>query len=1138
MRHALGAFEAVPSEGVVFVTLARLADRTEQRGDMVHAMERVAQQVKTAEQRAAWLRRAALFAGGSDEGLRQRVDVLLRALAVRAEVDLVTALSSAMAELSRRGPDEKEIAALRFERAATSVLARVDGPEGARIGIEIALAALRTFDAPPLALAALERAAECDGDVDEFSQLFEHDKVLARADESATFLERLAKLSEQRFASAGRALLELGARIAEARDDAPRSAQLLVAAARRDSEDAELVKRAEAAARAVGDPSLIASVLEAVPDRGRFALLMELVDAADRSGDTTQALDALGRARALDDLALEQRKLLLEKTVDLSMRAGKRDELERILENELERPGLDSELVPRVATELALLVGSRGRPLAALGVLLTALERVPDHPGMLNDVLSLARQAGDRDHQATALARLLDIGADPSQRASLLRELAVLYDTLGDEPRALARWSELHELDPNDAEALVALEREAERNGDYETLVRLLARRAALVGRVDDVRRLRLRRATVLEQRLARSDEARAELEALVATTGDHLSVLRVLADLNERLLDPLRAAPLWLRASALASDRGEAADLARRACQAYLAGGDIEAAHRVLEGMETWVGQEKVLELEVEIERRRENPERLADALDELATQGEKEPERRAALLVEAARASLAAGDEAKALERASRAASLVPGLAEAETLVNDLRERAERARRQYVEPSPRPPPAEPTVEVREESAPTFPLVVPSNDPPSSRPSPPGSPRAEEPAAKRGDLPPPYAPPPASSREPMPSETGISGTFAAFSPEEAELYRALTQGSSGAGTELLSSLERQPERTQDRVAVCRRMAVLAPGDVGALERLYDAVREDGNAVYAASIAHALEVVRPRGANVEPPALADVVEQSMSVQKLVFKETTSPAIEALSLVWEGASHLFRRDPSAYGITGLERVQPSAPTPLARVYGGASRVLGLPRTPLFQRRTAGPVTVGVALLAQPAVVLSGDVAHETATLRFHIGAMLAATLPGVVLLFGTPEAQARSVLKSLGFAFGRLQSDTTGLGPVLNLAELLWEAIPARSQRRLRELCDDDRALDYDTALSHARVAARRAGLFACGDLGIALREVCGDEGLDDRLVSAPGGLAELCEKSPSVKSLYVLAVSAEYAETRFRTPRSAPRRTP
>jgi hypothetical protein len=156
-------------------------------------------------------------------------------------------------------------------------------------------------------------------------------------------------------------------------------------------------------------------------------------------------------------------------------------------------------------------------------------------------------------------------------------------------------------------------------------------------------------------------------------------------------------------------------------------------------------------------------------------------------------------------------------------------------------------------------------------------------------------------------------------------------------------------------------------------------------------------------------------------------------------------------------------------------------------------------------------------------------------MLLATLPGVVLLFGTPEAQARSVLKSLSFAFGPPHADASGLGAILNLAELLWEAIPARSQRRLRELCDD-RALAYETALLHARIAARRAGLFTCGDLSVALREICADEGLDASLVSVPGGLARLCEKSASVKSLYVLSVSAEYAETRWRTPRSAPRR--
>ena len=36
------------------------------------------------------------------------------------------------------------------------------------------------------------------------------------------------------------------------------------------------------------------------------------------------------------------------------------------------------------------------------------------------------------------------------------------------------------------------------------------------------------------------------------------------------------------------------------------------------------------------------------------------------------------------------------------------------------------------------------------------------------------------------------------------------------------------------------------------------------------------------------------------------------------------------------------------------------------------------------------------------------------------------------------------------------------------------QRRLRELCNDVDALDYDQALLQARVAIRRAGLFASG----------------------------------------------------------------
>jgi hypothetical protein len=251
----------------------------------------------------------------------------------------------------------------------------------------------------------------------------------------------------------------------------------------------------------------------------------------------------------------------------------------------------------------------------------------------------------------------------------------------------------------------------------------------------------------------------------------------------------------------------------------------------------------------------------------------------------------------------------------------------------------------------------------------------------------------------------------------------------------------------------------------------------------------------------------------------------------SPTLEALALVWETAGHLFQRDPGAYGITGLERVQPMAPTALGRAYGSVARALGSLRTPLFQRRTAGPVTVGVALLATPAVVLSGDVGAETPELRFHLGAMLAAASPQLVMLFGLPEAQARSVLRALGFAFGPARPDASGIGPALNLAEMLWESIPARPQRRLRELCHDLDALDYDQALLQARVAIRRAGLLATGHLGVALREVAHEDGLEPTLVGAAGGLARLAAASPSVTSVYQLAIAAEYAETRWRAAR-------
>jgi hypothetical protein len=99
--------------------------------------------------------------------------------------------------------------------------------------------------------------------------------------------------------------------------------------------------------------------------------------------------------------------------------------------------------------------------------------------------------------------------------------------------------------------------------------------------------------------------------------------------------------------------------------------------------------------------------------------------------------------------------------------------------------------------------------------------------------------------------------------------------------------------------------------------------------------------------------------------------------------------------------------------------------------------------------------------------------------------------------------------------------------MLWESIPARPQRRLRELCHDPVALDYDQAMLLARIAVRRAGLFVAGDFGVAAREICSDEGLDMDALRTPEGFHGLCQKSPSLSSLHALALSPEYAEIRW-----------
>lgn len=1372
--RAVAAFEAVPGPGVVFVLMARLAERVGDPGEMLRAIERVASSGLDGDERAEWMQRAACLTGSSVEGKRQRVEVLFRALHLRPDVTSVRQLVAAAREVIANDEEDREILAMRYARALRAVLPQLQGPEGARIALQLAEGALALGGDTALATDAVLRALACDADVEEYVALAPHHAALAAdADAVAVLLARLEELGAAPWSNLGRAAAELGVALGERRGELGSAARLLLVAAAREPEDAVLAERARRAVQAAGDPALVASWVERLPASLKLATLLELAREAEARGDPVAASDALAEALTAPALEAAAREPLVDRLIELHAAAGRRELLWRLLREELARPELESTRRLRLARRLAAALAAGGRGQEGLELLVAEWEAHPEARELLGDIVTLARQVGDRRVAADALERLVELAEEPAQRAALLRELAPLLEALAD-PRADERWAALAELDPEDSAPLAALERGADRSGDHETLLQVLGRRAARASGVDEIRRLRLRRAQLLEERLGRHDEARAELQDLLATTGDHLSVLRVLADLDQRLGDELQAAPRWLRASAVARDRDEAAGLAQRACAAYLRGNDVAGARRVVAGMEAWAPRPLVAALRVEVERRGENPLALARALAEHASFSQDSSEKRAALLVEAARLAEAAGETATALENARQAARFAPAAAapqliarlleyrqrgagtseEARALVAQLRgiesalappqvelraflvaealdvavgpaaglreleraraevgerpllalglaerlavsetpgaslplfdvalggdlrelrvrgevalEAAHAARRageleravafagialaeertrgraqelraaleRELQPPPppapvplavetapalttrrSPPPPPPRVEdpflltrrserpAAEEpptgtvvldgsggggaedglELPRAPVAEPTADrvttspPPvriSSRApgegrvssSPPRTPRlasgAGEPTVRSSVPPPPpveqaprvplgdeptqvgtvQVPPEALASDatglrPTPLVPGREGDArpsapplpgrrrggSALTAEEAALEGQLAAGSIAAGLELAQRLEGRRGTARELVATCRRLVLLAPDDPGLLDRLHRAALADRHGVYAAALDHVRRAMTD--APSPPPPLAAQPEQAERVQLMLFGERGAVQ-EALALVWDGASHVFKREPSAYGVTGVERVPFWAPSPVARIYGAAARALGI-NAPLFQRRAAGDVTLSLALLQSPSVIVNGELPKASTEFAFHLGVMLAAAMPGHALLCGTPEEQARSVLRALAMAFGPPSASKSGLTAVATLAEVLWESMPTRSQRRLRQLCDDPRRLTYEHAMAEVRAATRRAGLFVAGDLRVAARAVADELGL-----SLERGLGAACASSPELFDLFRLATSPEYAEARWQSPRA------
>ncbi len=456
--------------------------------------------------------------------------------------------------------------------------------------------------------------------------------------------------------------------------------------------------------------------------------------------------------------------------------------------------------------------------------------------------------------------------------------------------------------------------------------------------------------------------------------------------------------------------------------------------------------------------------------------------------------------------------------------------------------------PPAPPPLVVEGDEA----AILSVRHPPlgASRSQPPPLPPAAR-QSTRPSRPPPL--PATPSEVPTTPEGKVAKARARIlhgSREEAErlLSEALAEGSIEAADLLDELLIDEPARRGALLKVRRQAVELSPGNVGRLTRLRDAARADQNPNYVRAIDHVLRGFDTTLGPLPPPPLSAQNAQP-GILTLLTRHSHEPAGEALGIVWEGAPAVFAKTPAAAGMSGLERVIPGPTSALTRIYEAALRLLDTPRFALFHKRTnsfgrprqgelpveEAPLSLTVALTAPPAAILSGEGGEDSADLRWIVGEALSCVLQQNALILGLPRAELSSLWTVILAAFG-----PPGLVTVdrkdAQLADMLWQTLPPRTQRRLKELLASTEATSVDLVLERARQSGRRVGMFLTGDFTHASRKLVTELEGSDAELAREGGLERLCAKYPSLADLLRLAIRPEYADARWHLPTPASQR--
>lgn len=1193
LRHACAAFEAEPAEGVAYVMMVRLADATAGHVHLLAALGRAADRASQDLERGRWIGLAATLSDTESIGRRERLEILFRAAQMMPQSDTLERLFDGLAHCLADDPKTRDELWGRFVKLGRDVMASGSGEALASICLCFAVTALSHFEQADFALFCLKNAIRCDTTIEDYERLLPYVTQLSGlVGEAGELVEAVRATEGAKGALLGKGLARLAGKIAEVLGESEVRAELIVRAVSDFPEDAGLVAEARTLAQASGRTDLIARVEELLPARVRAQLVLErlahltdeaaldaLVDLDAHSlpdADKARMLVEMGTRQQsigrLDDAAdTYQRVLEIDPDNDVALRGlekhaeahGDNEELLRILLRRIELSRDVGEVRRLTLRRAAVLETKLGRAPEARKLLQEFLERGEDRAALrlLSDSWE---RTGDFTEAAELWERVHAVALDTIEADDAAYRAARCHVQAGTPRRAQQSLEKIKK--PTLPHLELALEVARNIGDEHLVFVAIHALCDVMVG--DNARQGNLlAEAAELALGQKRIEDARRSADRALALVPNSIPLKLLVGRLRVQSGSPTTSADVEeMRALLSGTETLDNADDRAVACflraKSQMLSGDRQQARLLLENTIEEQGERpllaallaELLEASGETKRALE----LTDAALGGHCQGfysAGELRLRAAELArslgerELARGYLAAVTEDDALR--ARADTALEKLDAERTTPSETEERSAttneeppRSTLDTIRNAAREEHRRATLAVlaheelagrtdRRGSRPTLRAMIAVDVQPEdvqvSAATP--LPHVEEALGSALHHQREAAQEQLASEAPRGLEVSVQEdvgvvTNALSATSDEDLLEKLGEGDAESGLALLDRLQMDKSRSRDAVIVAQHLVLLDPSDAQLLGQLVTAAYRDGNIALAAAARHILGAYGA-GTFVAPPALDEVLDQNGAGLALL-RQVLGPANEALGIVWEYAHSFFKKELSEYA-TGLERVPFNAPHLLGNLCLGVSKVTGLVKTPVFVAAGSDEISIQVALLQSPAVLVTGQIDELSPELVFHFGAMMAACAPEHALVFGAPEELVHNVLSALGMSFGVGRPDNRARPPaeVTRVASFLWEAVPARAQRRLALLCAEPEVLTYGALSGHSRLAVRRAGLIACGDLPTAIDDACIEFGL-----AAPRSLSELAEtvrSCPSVLDLFQLALSSEYAQIRFQT---------